>query len=162
MKPTYLLHAQHCVGESETLGANRSPFLTKMWCRLGWSWLVGSPWCGAFCADKLKSQGLPYPKTAYRAKDWLTYGKRCPFNTLGAIAVKERIGGGHVTFVDAVSADGIFVRCIGGNQGDAVRASWYRASDFITFRIPDGVDQIPAPVIKYGSLAFIDTQIKES
>lgn len=162
MNPTYVLFARHLIGEAETQGTNRSPFLTKMWCALGWSWLVGSPWCGGFVAYVLKQYGLPYPKTAYRAKDWVNYGVRCPHTTMGAIAVKDRIGGGHVTLVDAISADGLFVRCVGGNQGDKVCASWYRASNFITFRMPTGVTQTPAPVLAYGNFSATPETVKEA
>lgn len=146
-EPNYLAFAKMFIGESETQGANKSPFIKKMWCVLGWSWCVGLPYCGGFVAYCLKRFLIPYPKTAYRALDWAKYGKRCPHGTWGAIAVKARAGGGHVAFVDAVDKDGMMIRCVGANQGDKVSAVWYPASAFLTFRLPEGVNEVPAPVV---------------
>jgi hypothetical protein len=56
---------------------------------------------------------------------------------LGAIAVKSRVGGGHVTFV-AGRTRGNALACCGGNQNDAVNVSAYREDVFKGFYWPKG------------------------
>ena len=57
---------------------------------------------------------------------------------MGAIAVFERQGGGHVGFVDSVNADGS-LNILGGNQGDAVNIRKFGRDRLIALRWPSGV-----------------------
>lgn len=56
---------------------------------------------------------------------------------LGAIAVKTRNGGGHVTFVAGRTRGGTLA-CCGGNQNDMVNVSPYAQSAFLGFYWPKG------------------------
>jgi uncharacterized protein (TIGR02594 family) len=122
------------IGERETMGPNRSPFLIRLWAGLRASWLLGQPWCGGILAKWVNSANLPYPKHFYRAKDWATWGVDAMGPMLGSIAVIERKGGGHVGIVMAVSDDG-YVQLLGGNQGDTVKTSWFSIDRVIAYRL---------------------------
>ena len=63
---------------------------------------------------------------------------------LGAIAVKTRNGGGHVTFVAGRTRGGALA-CCGGNQNDEVNVSPYRRDVFVGFYWPKGAP-LPAQV----------------
>jgi uncharacterized protein (TIGR02594 family) len=54
---------------------------------------------------------------------------------LGAIAVKKRNGGGHVTFVAGRTRGGALA-CCGGNQNDEVNISPYREDVLVGFFWP--------------------------
>jgi uncharacterized protein (TIGR02594 family) len=109
---------------------------------LGVTWLKGQAWCGSAMAYWMQKSGLPYPKDFYRAKSWATYGVDAGGPVLGAIAVKPRAGGNHVCIVDAVGyKNGVFYfRATGGNQGDAVKQSWFLHTPDIVFRLPHGIE----------------------
>ncbi len=92
------------------------------------------PWCGAFVGFCMLKAGYKIPKDAARALSWKSWGKSAGKPVFGAIAVKKRRGGGHVTFV--VGRDGDILYCLGGNQHDEVCVSRYKKSVFIDFRVP--------------------------
>jgi uncharacterized protein (TIGR02594 family) len=89
-----------------------------------------TPWCAgwvSFCLAKagLKPSASPLWALSY-AQDW---GVRLAAPALGAIAVKTRTGGGHVTFVAGRTKEGRLA-CCGGNQNDRVSVAPYAASAF--------------------------------
>lgn len=92
------------------------------------------PWCGSFVNWVLRKSGItttvPYPA---RALSWLKFGILGK-PTIGAIAVKSRVGGGHVGFVVAVEGNYVFI--LGGNQSDEVNIRKYLISDFKEYRVP--------------------------
>lgn len=152
-EPAYLIAARRDIGQRETLGPNDSPFIRGMLKRLGLSWLLGQPWCGTIMADWLSRTGYPVPDKAFRALSWADYGVRCPGPAQGAIAVLTRKGGGHVGLVTGVNQSGSHVRLLGGNQGDAVRESWFLASRVTAYRLPIGVLRTPATIAPLGALS---------
>jgi uncharacterized protein (TIGR02594 family) len=88
------------------------------------------PWCATFVSACLAKAGLK-PSGAMQwalsyAQGW---GVRLPAPALGAVAVKTRAGGGHVTFVAGRTGDGRLA-CCGGNQNDKVSIAAYAASAF--------------------------------
>ena len=73
---------------------------------------------------------------------------------LGAVAVFEREGGGHVGFVDSVNRDGS-LNILGGNQGDAVNVRRFKRDRLIALRWPAGV--APGATAPWSGSAAADT-----
>jgi uncharacterized protein (TIGR02594 family) len=73
----------------------------------------------------LKPSKSPLWALSY-AEGW---GVRLAAPALGAVAVKTRNGGGHVTFVAGRTKDGRLA-CCGGNQNDMVNVAPYAVSAF--------------------------------
>jgi uncharacterized protein (TIGR02594 family) len=101
-----------------------------------------TPWCAgwvSFCLSKAGEKPSSQPLWALSYSDT----KNQPFvrlagPALGAIAVKTRNGGGHVTFVAGRTKGGALA-CCGGNQNDEVNVSPYREDVFVGFYWPKGV-----------------------
>lgn len=101
-----------------------------------------TPWCAGWvslCLAKagVKPSGQPLWALSY-SSGW---GIKLPGPALGAIAVKTRNGGGHVTFVAGRNRNGVLA-CCGGNQNDMVNISEYRADVFKGFYWPK---EVPLP-----------------
>lgn len=100
-----------------------------------------TPWCAgwvSFCLAKAGEKPTSEPLWALSYSDT----KRQPVVKLagpavGAIAVKTRNGGGHVTFVAGRTKGGALA-CCGGNQNDMVNVSPYAESVFVGFYWPKG------------------------
>lgn len=152
-EPSYLIEARKDIGQRETLGPNDSPFIRSMLKRLGLSWMLGQPWCGTIMADWLSRAGYPVPSKAFRALAWADYGVRCPGPAHGALAVLTRKGGGHVGIVTGVTRNGLHVRILGGNQGDAVNEAWFPVSRITAYRLPFGVQRRPTTIAALGTLS---------
>ena len=152
-EPSYLIEARKDIGQRETLGPNDSPFIRSMLKRLGLSWLLGQPWCGTIMADWMARAGYPVPPKAFRALAWADYGVACPGPAHGAIAVLTRKGGGHVGIVTGVSRNGLHVRILGGNQGDAVNEAWFPVARVTAYRLPIGVQRKPASIAARSTLS---------
>ncbi len=143
----WLTIARALIGTTEVPGAANNPVIMSWGNRLGARVLgiaYGSdavPWCGLFTAWCAHQAGIAPPRIAIRAKAWATWGQALPLTgtpPLGAIAVFERKGGGHVGFVDSVNADGS-LNILGGNQGDAVNVRRFGRDRLIALRWPAGV-----------------------
>jgi len=96
------------------------------------------PWCGSFMAYVFTKCGYDIPIAPYRALSWLNFGKEIDEPLYGSIAIKKRMGGGHVTIV--IGSYGEWVYCLGGNQSDKVCIRKYKKSDFISFRLPENIE----------------------
>lgn len=100
-----------------------------------------TPWCAgwvSFCLSKAGEKPSSLPLWALSYSDT----KKQPFVRLagpavGAIAVKTRNGGGHVTFVAGRTRGGALA-CCGGNQNDEVNVSPYKEDVFVGFFWPKG------------------------
>ncbi|WP_262048666.1 TIGR02594 family protein [Bradyrhizobium sp. Bra78] len=107
-----------------------------------------TPWCAgwvSFCLSRAGEKPSSQPLWALSYAD----AKHQPVLRLagpavGAIAVKTRNGGGHVTFV-AGRTKGLALGCCGGNQNDEVNVSPYRPDVFVGFYWPKGA-ALPAQV----------------
>lgn len=89
-----------------------------------------TPWCAgwvSFCLVKggAKPSKQPLWARSY-AEDW---GVELDGPAVGAIAVKTRKGGGHVTFIAGKTRKGLLA-CCGGNQNDMVNVSAYAPESF--------------------------------
>lgn len=100
-----------------------------------------TPWCAGWvslCLSKAGEKPSSLPLWALSYSDT----KNEPVVKLagpavGAIAVKTRNGGGHVTFVAGRTRGGTLA-CCGGNQNDEVNVSPYREDAFVGFFWPKG------------------------
>jgi len=93
-----------------------------------------TPWCGAFISWVMKQAGIAHGiKVPERAKEWINFGYAVNEPTIGSIAVKSRLGGGHVCIVVGKRKDGKLL-CVGGNQNNEVNIAVYDKSVFESFR----------------------------
>ncbi|WP_052363105.1 NlpC/P60 family protein [Bradyrhizobium sp. DOA9] len=105
-----------------------------------------TPWCAgwvSFCLSRAGEKPSSRPLWALSYADTKSEPVvRLAGPAVGAIAVKTRNGGGHVTFVAGRTRDGALA-CCGGNQNDQVNVSPYRPDVFLGFFWPKGA-QLPA------------------
>ncbi len=131
--------ARSCLGQREIKGAKHNPFIAGLWPALGITWFNDdeTPWCAAFGNYCLEKGGYKRLKAglAARALAFKDYGVALDRPAYGCLAVKERSGGGHVTFVVGKDQHGNLM-CLGGNQNDAVTIAPYKADAFVAFRWP--------------------------
>ncbi len=142
----WMTEARSLIGTRELPGAANNPVIMAWGNRLGARVLgiaYGAdsvPWCGLFAAWCVHQAGIAPPAIAIRAKAWASWGEaitpgmRIP---LGAVAVFERQGGGHVGFVESINRDGS-LNILGGNQGDAVNVRRFGRDRLIALRWPKG------------------------
>jgi uncharacterized protein (TIGR02594 family) len=101
-----------------------------------------TPWCAgwvSFCLARAGEKPSSQPLWALSYSDTKNQPViRLNGPALGAIAVKKRNGGGHVTFVAGRTKGGALA-CCGGNQNDEVNVSPYREDVFVGFFWPKGV-----------------------
>ena len=136
-RPPWIDAAYHELGIKECRGKGCSnPRVEQYHDAVGIAWAEDDvPWCGSFVGFCVLKAGLGLPEHPYRALSWLDWGRSAHKPVYGAVAVKRRKGGGHVTFVVGQSADGRYLYCLGGNQNDAVNIARYRKEVFVDFRI---------------------------
>ena len=150
----WLTVARSLVGTREVPGGNNNPVIMTWGNRLG-ARILGIaytadsvPWCGLFAAWCVHEAGHMPPPIAIRAKQWAKFGTPLPLDRtppLGAIAVFERTGGGHVGFVESVYPNGD-LDILGGNQADAVNVRRFPRARLIALRWPLGEAMAaPAP-----------------
>lgn len=100
-----------------------------------------TPWCAgwvSFCLAKAGEKPTSQPLWALSYSDTKNQPViRLAGPALGAIAVKTRNGGGHVTFVAGRTRSGALA-CCGGNQNDMVNVSPYLPGVFLGFYWPKG------------------------
>ena len=103
-----------------------------------------TPWCGAFVSWVMKQAGINHGlKTPERAKEWSNFGYAVNEPSLGSIAVKSRVGGGHVCIVIGKQKDGKLL-CVGGNQNNEVNIHAYDKTVFESFR---NYDKVQYPLV---------------
>ena len=144
--PIWIDIAEKEIGVKEIPGRGSNPRIEQYHSAAGGGgWSDDVPWCASFVSFVMQKAGYKLPKYPARALSWLKFGKSAYRPVYGAIAVKKRKGGGHVTFVVGKSKDGKYLYCLGGNQSDEVNIRRYRASIFKDFRIPIDYDKNKAP-----------------
>lgn len=114
-------------------------------CRNGVIIPIGN--CGTFVAHCLSFADRAVPVHWYRARAYLDYGTRLRKPAYGCLAVKSRVGGGHVFFVVGELEDGSLVG-LGGNQGDAVTYARFSRDSIDGYIWPawgNGVPSMPSP-----------------
>jgi uncharacterized protein (TIGR02594 family) len=151
-EPRWLQTARKYLGVKEGPGEANNPIVVRMYAEAGFPGVRhdATPWCAAFCGAVLKEAGLK-PSGSLLARSYERWGQPLAGPVVGAVAVKTRVGGGHVGFVVG-SAPGT-VTLLGGNQGDQVRLATFPRSGFTAFRWPPGeplptahpAPNVPAP-----------------
>jgi len=142
--PYYITIAKQEIGVKETKGKKHNKRVVQYHSTTYGKYKNDEvPWCGSFINWVMLQSGVTktvaYPE---RAKAWIDFGFGLHQPTHGAIAIKNRSGGGHVCFVVGKSENGKYLYCLGGNQGDAVTVKKYKKSIFTNFRLPFGQEYI--------------------
>lgn len=129
----WIAEARKHIGLKETSGSNKHPTIDRWTNELNGKWVYGGAWCGTFVAHCLQTAGVKFPKDWYRALAYLNGETKLANPCYGCVAVKTRVGGGHVCFVVGKDkATGKLV-CLGGNQSNMVCYALYNESDFEAF-----------------------------
>lgn len=141
MKPRWVTVAEQDIGQKE-VGINDSPWIRRMLAKLGATWMLGQPWCGAAVAAWMKACDIKPPKAWYRAKSWADWGLPLAEPIEGCVVVFTRTGGGHVGLVVGETALGNLL-VLGGNQNDSVKVSSFKRDRVTAYRWPVN-EPIPA------------------
>lgn len=133
--PDYVKIALKEVGVQEIVGKIHNPRVLEYQSTTSGKYTDDeTPWCGAFVSWVMKQSGIKHSiKVPERAKEWINFGTNSKNPMLGSIAVKSRVGGGHVCIVVGKSINGKLL-CVGGNQNNQVSISEYDESVFESFR----------------------------
>lgn len=91
-------------------------------------------WCSSFTCWCMEKSGIVSPRSA-RALDWLHWGTEIRVPILGAIAVFDFGGHGHVGSVVGRGAPG-FLAILGGNQSNQVKISMMSTARLTSMRWP--------------------------
>ncbi|CAB4173770.1 TIGR02594, TIGR02594 family protein [uncultured Caudovirales phage] len=138
MIPAWLEIALREMGVKEVPGAESNPRITQY---ASATTLAASsdevPWCSSFACWCLEQAGIKSTRSA-AARSWLDWGQVLEQPREGAIVVFRRgtPPSGHVSFYVGPDADPAYCRCVGGNQGDMVKASRYPIADILGIRWP--------------------------
>ena len=151
-------------GTKEVAGAADSPVILG-WAKeigilypdlkgtIGWYNHDSIPWCGLAAAYAMAKAGFKPPSLALGAINWFndwSNGYRLEHGCPGAVLVKSRTGGGHVTFYECEDAN--YYYCRGGNQSDMVNVAAIRKDETVKgFMWPKG-GPLPGER-KFGSIA---------
>lgn len=135
MVPRWMTYARTFNGLREVPGPKSNPTIVG-WLRGLRAWWLNDnePWCASFVAHVMQHCGFALPAAWYRAKSWATWGSPC-VPMVGAVCVKERVGGGHVFFAVGKSKGG-FIHAYGGNQRDSVCTVMIHESEITAWRWP--------------------------
>lgn len=95
-----------------------------------------TPWCSAFVNWCMLQAGFEGTNSA-AAASWRNWGEELEYGQYGCVVVMSRQGGNHVCFyVEEDETRG--VKCLGGNQGDAVSVKWFPWERITNFKWPMG------------------------
>jgi uncharacterized protein (TIGR02594 family) len=137
--PKELQEALRHNGLLETIGKSNTPDIMRWAKELGVSgWYASDAvaWCGLFkgiCAFRSGWLKLPAPNVL-SSLWWRHWGEPIALKNacVGDTLIKERDGGGHVTFY--IGENDTHYRCYGGNQSDSVCPTWILKSAFTDCR----------------------------
>lgn len=127
-------------GQKEIPGSKANPFIVDLF---RYTSLRNHPmatsdetaWCAALACAALEKNGYKSPNSAAAAA-FDKYGEESKLK-YGAIVTFRRTGGSgrHVTFYVGTNSQGR-LRCLGGNQGNALKESLYSKSELVSVRWP--------------------------
>jgi len=156
----WLKIAENYLGTKEIPGPKTQALILKWWGLIRAPFKDDeTPWCAGFVGGVLEECGIKSTRSA-SSLSYLTWGDELNGPELGAIAVKRRKGGGHVTFVAGEDGQGNLI-CLGGNQSDSVCYAVYPASVFETFRWPTGITRKKEPLPRF-NVSKADITVKEN
>lgn len=130
-RPLWLQVSLANLGLHEGVGKANNPVLIKDIQEVAADYTADEiPWCAGWVSFCLARSGYKPSKQPLWALSYADgWGVKLAGPAVGAIAVKSRTGGGHVTFVAGRTASGLLA-CCGGNQNDEVNISGYGQSIF--------------------------------
>jgi len=159
----YIQYAINELGVHEIPGKGSNRRVEQYHSAVGYpNWSDDVPWCASFVGFIMLKAGYSLPELPARALSWKNFGKKVSKPIYGAIAVKKRKGGGHVTFVVGTLKNSNYLVCLGGNQGDKVGLSIYHKSKFKYFRVPNDYPSKEIEMPIYTNLVAAKIQVKES
>lgn len=151
----WIAEARKHVGLKEIKGSKHNPTIVQWLKDLNSAWLDDeTAWCGTFIAHCLQAAGFTrgnvnsrkvgwkgekagagkYPLNWYGALDYSREGGvKLSKPAYGCVAVKSRVGGGHVTFIVGRDKKTGKLVGLGGNQSDMVCFALYAESEFSHF-----------------------------
>ena len=143
-KLAWLEAARRLIGTREVKGPAHNAVIVRWLAALGAWWRDDeTPWCGVFLGAVMKEVGIKPPGAYYRARAWLAWGAPLSGPAVGAVAVLERGGAGHVGLVVGRTGAGQIL-LLGGNQGDMVNVMAFAPGRVLGYRWPDAV-AMPVP-----------------
>lgn len=154
--------ARPYIGQREVPGPGVNAWIRDVWLGLPggkWFWETYGeddsklPWCGAFVARVCKDAGYKFPAKYSSALAWGEWGSFLNYPEQGCVAVLIRDGGGHVGIVTGISSDGMSIRLLGGNQGDAVSEAWFPIRRVKAWRSPPGDRLEKVAIAKVGQFS---------
>lgn len=135
-KPSWIVLAEHEIGTHEVRGGENPRILEYHSATALHATEDEIAWCSSFVNWCMMKCGYERSHQA-NARSWLGYGTTLKSFKKYAIVIFKRGNNnwqGHVSF--AIEDDGERIKCLGGNQSNAVRYSYYRRSDVIGYRWP--------------------------
>lgn len=124
---------------------------------VGWYSNDATPWCGLCVGYCMAHAGFKPPKLLLGAKNWFNDwqdGVQLAGPALGAVMVKSRAGGGHVTLYEG--EDEHYYFCRGGNQSDQVNVARIRKdAGWLGFMWPK---EAPKPMIAKITTTFANAR----
>ena len=159
--PEYVKIALKEIGTKEIKGSNHNPKVIEYQKTTSGKYSDDeTPWCGAFISWVMQTAGIQHNiKIPERAKEWKKFGIQTLDPVVGSIAIKDRVGGGHVCIVVGESINGRLL-CVGGNQNDEVNIAQYKKSDFTDFRILEANLNSSEPLVNVN--LNVNSNVKES
>lgn len=160
-EPRWLDEARALLGTREAPGKANNPVIMDWAVDLD-QWYPGDdvPWCGLFVAHCMAVGAPDEPQGFNRlgARQWQRYGELVDLDDplpLGGVATFWRVDPddwrGHVALITGQNDS--HVRCIGGNQSNAVTEAWFPRSRLLGVTIPHDHDPTPAPTAATGTLS---------
>ncbi len=146
------------LGTEEIIGNEHNPEILKYASETGIAGITTDeiPWCSTFINWVAWKAGLQQSKKA-NARSWLNVGIKTTSPEPGDIVVFWRESPqswkGHVGIFLGFSLNNKRVYCLGGNQGNRVSVSAYRANNVLSFQRLTNEKKlvIPEPVLQKGS-----------
>jgi uncharacterized protein (TIGR02594 family) len=132
----WLEHARTQIGVKETAGAGSSADVVGYFkASVGRAYADSVPWCAAFVGAMLEETGYR-GSGSLMARSYLEWGTQLDKPRRGAVVVFKRGNppSGHVAFVDEITTGAI--KCIGGNQSDAVTIASFSRTAVLGYRWP--------------------------
>jgi uncharacterized protein (TIGR02594 family) len=132
-------HARKDLGLAEVPGPGSHPRIQRA-IELAARWLDDddsqTAWCGCLRGLWGLETGTGVPHSHYRAAAWTRWGKAVTLTAAGRgeTVILTRPGGHHVGLFDSLSADGLSVMVLGGNQGNKVSVAPYKRSMVVGVR----------------------------
>lgn len=164
-EPAWVTAGMSKLGQKEISGPKHNSWIANGWARLGASWFNDdeTPWCGFFIAWCMQEAGISYPAKGEfaRALSWAKWGRAIPATAVpvGAVGVKSRNGGGHVFLIVGETADGLYWKALGGNQGNQVSITDIKKSETLAIRWPEAV---PVPNTRVPKMPRGTTGVSEA